>query len=316
MAEDKKKKLGLQKDVSSIFKGVPIPQKNADEKTGQTPNAPAPPRSRKIPMLERTIGSSPEPQTKSDIPEPENTVNIPVPEHVANTPEPERTSNIPAKSKSREPQKPKISLIKKINQPTQLLRKDTHVKLGADANKKVARPGQWQQVKNKFFAPKPGTRPAKQKATAAMIPILASVFIFVLRQVFWTAPHTIEAAVENEKPGAATTISTSNEIDWKIPDLLPSSLRDPLKMISSGNKQDDAEEPVEIIELNVNGILHSEDNPSVLIDDRIAHEGEKISGVTIVKINKNSVEFELNGNKWEQSVRKQTEDSEPEVPMR
>jgi hypothetical protein len=148
-----------------------------------------------------------------------------------------------------------------------------------------------------------------------MIPVLASVFIFVLRQVFWTTPHKTKGAVENDKPGAATTISTSNEIDWQIRALFPSSLRDPLKMISSGNKRGDAEEQGEIIELNINGILHSEDNPSVLIGDRIAHEGEEISGVTIVKINRDSVEFEMNGKKWEQSVRKKTTDSEGEVSM-
>jgi hypothetical protein len=308
MAKDRKKKLGLQKDVSSIFKGVPIPQKNAGDKTRQTPDAPTTGRTRNIPALERTIGSTPEPKRKGDISEPQRKSDIP---------EPKREVQIPAKPKFEEPRKSKLSLIKKINQPTQLLRKDTPIKqLVVDANKKAAKSSQWQQVKNTFFAPKPGTSPTKQKATAALIPVLAFVFIFVLRQVFWTAPRRIEGALENDKPGAAATINTSNEIDWQIPALFPSSLRDPMKLNSSENEQSDEEEPVEIIELNINGILHSEDNPSVLIDDRIMHEGEKISGVTIVKINKNSIEFEMNGTKWEQSVRKQTEAPNREVLMR
>jgi hypothetical protein len=305
MAEDKRKKLGLQKNVSSIFKGVPIPQKNGGDNTRQTPNAPAPGRSRNIPMLERTTGSSPKPQRKDNIPSPEHTINIPEPEHTGNTPEQERKDKIPAKPMSREPQKSQISVIKKINQPTQLLRKDTPVKqLVVDADKKVTKSSKWQRAKDKLFTPKPGTSSAKQKAAAALIPVLAFIFIFVLRQVFWTAPHIIEGAVENDKPGVATTISTSNEIDWKIPALFPSSLRDPMKLNSSGNEQSGAEEQEKIIEINVNGILHSEDNPSVLIGDRIVHEGEKISGVTIVKINKDSVEFEMNGKKWERKVQR------------
>ena len=360
MAENKKKKLGLQKNVSSIFKGVPIPQKNGDDNARQTPNAPASGRSRNIPTLERTIGSSPEPQRKDNIPEPEHTINTPEPEHIASTPEPqhkdnitapehiastpepqhkgdipvsertadapepehtidsspepehtvktpepEQTGNIPAKPKFQEPQKSQISLIKKINQPTQLLRKDTPVKqLVVDANKKVTKLSQWQRARDKFFVPKPDTSSTRQKATTVLIPVLAFVFIFVLRQVFWTAPQRTEGAVENDKPGVATTISTSNEIDWKIPALFPSSLRDPMKLNSSGNKQSDAEKSTEIIELNINGILHSEDNPSVLIGDRIAHEGEKISGVTIVKINEDTVEFEMNGKKWEGKVQR------------
>jgi len=326
MAEDKKKKLGLQKNVSSIFKGVPIPQKNGGDKTRQTPDAPAPERSTNNPMPERTINNSFEPQSKSDIPEQEHVANIPelntttgiTPEsqRESDVPEPKHEVQIPAKPNFQEPQKPKISLIKKINQPTQLLRKDNPYKdLLIDENKKTVKPGLWQRIRDKLFAPKQGRSPGRQKATVLLIPILAFVFIFVLRQVFWTAPHKTEGAVHNDKPGITTKISTSNEIEWKIPALFPSSLRDPLKMIASGNKQGNEEEQREIIELNVNGILHSEDNPAVLIGDRIVHESEKISGVTIVKINKDSVEFEMNGKKWELSVRRQTADSNREVPI-
>ncbi len=277
MAKNKRKKLGLQKEVSSIFKGVPIPQKNDGDNAQQLPNVPAAERTRNIPALERT----------------------------GNIPEPERKGNIPAKPIFQEPQKSQISLIKKINQPTQLLRKDTPVKqLVVDTNKKDAGQGQWQQLRNKLLAPKPGSSSARQKATAAIIPVLAFVFILVLRQVFWTAPHKIEGAVKKDAPSIATVIDSSNKINWQIPAPYPRVVRDPMKLNSTDNEQTEMTEPERIVELNINGILYSEDNPSVLIGDLIAHEGAKISGVTIVKINKESVEFEIDGKKWERKVQR------------
>jgi len=49
--------------------------------------------------------------------------------------------------------------------------------------------------------------------------------------------------------------------------------------------------------------VYSEDKPSVVIGNRIVHVGDKINGVTIARINKDSVEFEKDGETWVQRVR-------------
>jgi type II secretory pathway component PulC len=54
--------------------------------------------------------------------------------------------------------------------------------------------------------------------------------------------------------------------------------------------------------LVVKGILYSEDNPSAIIDTQIVHIGDKIYGATVVKINRDSVEFEIDGKKETKSV--------------
>jgi hypothetical protein len=54
--------------------------------------------------------------------------------------------------------------------------------------------------------------------------------------------------------------------------------------------------------LVVKGIIYNERNPSALVGTDIVHEGDKISGITVVKITQNSVEFEMNGKKWTQHV--------------
>ncbi|MBA7620671.1 hypothetical protein ES703_28025 [subsurface metagenome] len=54
--------------------------------------------------------------------------------------------------------------------------------------------------------------------------------------------------------------------------------------------------------LAVTGILYSEDNPSAIIGGAIVREGDMIDDVKVVKIRKNIVEFEKNGEKWTQEM--------------
>jgi hypothetical protein len=56
-------------------------------------------------------------------------------------------------------------------------------------------------------------------------------------------------------------------------------------------------------EVALKGILYSEDNPSALIGETIVREGDIIDGVKVVKINKDTVEFEKDGEKWTQRTK-------------
>ena len=66
---------------------------------------------------------------------------------------------------------------------------------------------------------------------------------------------------------------------------------------------DPAPQP-EPIKLVVNGIIYSLENPSAVVANQIVYEGDKVLGAAIVKINRDSVEFEMNGNKWTQKVQR------------
>ncbi|MGA1980032.1 MAG: hypothetical protein ABSG99_05660 [Sedimentisphaerales bacterium] len=50
------------------------------------------------------------------------------------------------------------------------------------------------------------------------------------------------------------------------------------------------------------GIIHSEENPCVLINHKLVHEGDITNGVKVVKIDRYEVEFERNGERWTQKV--------------
>ena len=45
--------------------------------------------------------------------------------------------------------------------------------------------------------------------------------------------------------------------------------------------------------LRVKGILYDKGNSSALVNKRIVHEGDEISGAIVTKINRDSVEFEV-----------------------
>jgi len=295
MSEHKRNKAGLQKGISSIFKGVQIPQNGG----GQEPSG--------TPAPERTDNTGTKQQLpKSQVPkayQATQTLHKAAPEHPGYTgPKP------PAAQK---PQTPKVY------QVTQSLPKASpaqQTKAAPDDIKKYASekriavksgsPGFRQQIKDKLFKPKPGVSTAKQKAMVVMMPLLFIALIFMLFRggVFGTSAGKTEALAENKASGVAAA-GSNTEIEWELPAPYPTTLRDPMRLVPAAIAQTEQSETREIIKLIVKGILYSEDNPSAVIDNQIVHEGEKIRGVSIIKISKDSVEFEMNGKTWTQKVR-------------
>jgi hypothetical protein len=53
----------------------------------------------------------------------------------------------------------------------------------------------------------------------------------------------------------------------------------------------------------VTGILYCADGPLAIVDGKVVHEGDIMHGVKVGKIYKDKVDFEKNGEKWEQEVR-------------
>jgi len=168
----------------------------------------------------------------------------------------------------------------------------------ADTTMKTARqvPGQqtFEQIKNKLFTPKPGVSAARQKTMVILIPVLFIILIFVFIRVFSTPSRAVATSAELGPSSAAP--SSNNKIDWQIPKLYPATLRDPTQFGSVTTTQPEAGRII------VKGIVYSEDDPAAVIGTRILGEGEKVLGATIVKINEDSVKFEMNGKKWTQKV--------------
>jgi len=112
------------------------------------------------------------------------------------------------------------------------------------------------------------------------------------------------------KDNGSQTISQNYE---ESPGDLTTGDNDMIKMASADEsietaEYDDSLRSSKVIEtptkgLMVTGILYSEDSPSAVVGNQLVHEGDKISGAIIVKINPESVEFEKDKIRWTQAVK-------------
>ena len=153
-----------------------------------------------------------------------------------------------------------------------------------------------QRIKDKFLAPKPGASTTRQKAMMVLVPVFFIIMIFAFTQVLSTPSHKV---TEPASFGPSkTTAGFTGEIDWQIPDRYPTTLRDPMQFAPENTAQYGTGE------LIVKGIVSSGDSSSAIINNQIVREGEEISGATVVKINKDSVEFKKKGKSWKQRVQR------------
>jgi len=306
MAKHERNKAGLHKGISSIFKGVQIPKTGGDQELS---GPPAPERTGytepKQPVQELQKTQAPKAyQATQSLPKaaPAN-----LPKFVtAQQPKTE-----PAQQPKTEPaQRPKAELTQQPKVvPVQQPKKADIDDIDENVPKKstvvtISSQSFLQQIKNKLFKPKPGVSTTKQKATVLMMPMLFIVLIFMLFRggVFGTSVRKTDASVE-DNASSVVTAGVNAKIDWEIPAPYPATLRDPMRLVPVEIPQTGQTETRKTIKLIVKGILYSEDMSSVVIGNSIVHEGEKIRGVTIVKISKDSVEFEMNGKTWTQKVR-------------
>jgi hypothetical protein len=264
MVEHEKNGIRLHKEISSIFKGVPIPN---DDGVQQSSGAP-------------TAGQIGYPAPKPPAPEAQNLQNPQAPEP-CQPPRPLQRAT-PA-------QQPKTGVEKQASD------KGTTVK--------VIRESFWQQMKDKLFAPKRRLGTPRQKAMVVLAPVLFIVMVLMLIKAF-SVPSRIMAESGEVKPVNITAAST-RKIDWEIPVAYSTTHRDPMRPGSTFTTQTDTERPKtgKTGRPTVRSIVYSEDNPSAVIDGRIVHEGEKVLDATIVKINRDSVEFEVGGKRWKQNIR-------------
>ncbi|MHC4439615.1 MAG: hypothetical protein ACYS3S_19840 [Planctomycetota bacterium] len=302
MSELDKNKAGLHKQVSSVFKGVPLPQNSGARQPSGTP---AP---------NQTPDDSPKPAPANEQTSKSSLISrLSQAEDSPNGAEQSQTAGASPKSTSanQTPQSPPVnklprtdeSLKQKAPQPEE----SPFIEETSD--------GMWQQIKDKLFTPKPGTSPAKQKAMVIMVPILAIIMIFAFRQVLSKAPRKTKGTETDDTPAVVSNTDTGNEIDWQIPEPITIIARDPIQLPDESNTQNAEQNTEQNTDQNgaadtqtkkdiiIRDIVYSKDKPSAVIGTRIVYQGDDINGMTIIKINRDSIEFEKDGERWKQNVR-------------
>ena len=152
----------------------------------------------------------------------------------------------------------------------------------------------------------------RRKTTIVLMVVLFIVLVLVLTSTFSRnlgkkniGDDTLERATAT---GEAIAASRDVQIDWEIPPKYPETLRDPMETTWAQDPDTGewVEEPVVVIEegqeqslidvgIALRSILWAETGRSIVIGNEILYEGDEILGVTIKKINKDSVEFEKDG---------------------
>jgi hypothetical protein len=249
---------GLNKKISSIFDGVPIPKDDtSDDKsatklpdfiTDQVETAPLPPQQKPQPPQQQYFPS----------PEPQKIIQKPV----------EKTAPaVPGK-------------VKTIVEP------------------KTSFSASLKNIKAKLLGSKHGTSSPRQKVMIVAIPILVIVLIFVFVKVL--KPSKPRRRIEPQTPQTQSQSTPSGTINWEIPKPLAGFFRDPMRFDSSGSFSAGsslADLPAVGSEVIIRGIVHSEEKPTAVIGGHIVHEGDVISDVIILKINKDSIDLEKAGQK-------------------
>jgi len=163
-------------------------------------------------------------------------------------------------------------------------------------------PGIFQQIKGKLFKEEPGVNNTKQKVMVILIPILFIIMIFMFRQVLSKAPQETEGATNDDSP-AVTAVDSGGEIDWRIPEPIPMTIRDPIKPGTQTVVPDAWQADSNNLEmLSVRGIIYSQDKPSAVIGNKIVHLNDKIDNATVVQIDQDFVVFERDGKRWMKKV--------------
>jgi hypothetical protein len=268
-----KRKGGLQKKISSIFDGVHVPG------------------SRKVDPLT----TADPPSTDADAAHPINTDATPPTSKILSQKTPKETLRPASKQNVR---------------PSQVLRsrrRAERVKAEAEVNEKYE---------------------TKQKIFTFMIPVLVALLAYMIYDVFIAGtnqPDTTSIYKGRTEERKRAMEEAHALITWQKPDLYPENLLDPmmeeadvdiyvegqpLRDDKSQRKGPDGkiytkeEAYVMGLDINIDSILYSERKSSVVIDNAILREGNKIRKATIIKINKNNVEFERDGDNFTRPQRR------------
>jgi len=253
MAEDN---TGLDKQVSSSFDTVPIPQS-----AGLLPED-----------ADCSQSSNPAMSRKGDYPPGQPDVSQPqMPPHT--------------RPQSNQPPQPA---------PVPDLSERPWTNLPAESQKQNHLQQLWQQTRDRIVIPYNTSSPRTQRVITMSVPAVLVVLVVLLIQAL-TIPSPDSSSAADVQP-EVTTAGADGKIDWPIPEPYPENLRDPTQFgtVHQG--------PSGTSELVVKGIVYSSDNPSAVVGDRIAHEGDEVFGARVVKINKDSVEFEADEKRFTQKV--------------
>jgi type II secretory pathway component PulC len=159
----------------------------------------------------------------------------------------------------------------------------------------------WRTTKQKLFGSSRKSMDPHSKKTAILGLFLLIVFVVVLIFALGSGPASVKAAV-NKKDSEIPQMRGSRETTetWTQPKTYSISSRDPTS-ITAGSPA--VTRGISVNALTVSGIVCSSKKSSAIIANQVVFEGDIVEGTKIIKIEKESVEFEKDGKHWRQQVK-------------
>ena len=151
--------------------------------------------------------------------------------------------------------------------------------------------------KDKLFASKAGVSSSRQKMSIILFALFSVALVIVLARPYLTSRINPATSRADGKTETGNSTRANIEIDWPVPPVYSTELRDPMELGS--RRQIRIETPDDLV---VRGITYSEDRKFAVIGTQTMQEGDTILGATIVEIKPNSVLFERDGKRWTQEV--------------
>ncbi len=192
------------------------------------------------------------------------------------------------------------------SQPAQQVSKSIQTEQhNAEPFEKKGEAGTVQKLKTRFMGNTTGAGGIRQKVMVVIIPILFIVMVFMFRQVLTKPPKKTKGDTRSNKKTVLVDKSSSTDINWQIPDPLPATIRDPIKIKETNpeiNIQQTSSAQTEDELIQVKSILFSSDKPSVVIGKKIVYLNQKINGATVAEIHRDYIVFEKDGNRWTQTI--------------
>ncbi|OQY07297.1 MAG: hypothetical protein B6I25_02065 [Planctomycetales bacterium 4572_13] len=266
------RKSGLHKQISSIFDGVPVPSNSTLTEESESSEEMTGLRTEDDPQSDTHEATAPKSSGPSLV---------------------QRMTADPSDALESDP----IPVLQ-VGRPMPLSKSKA-------TSKSTMGPGLSTRIKKMVFGSHSSLDP-HQKKTATLVGILSLVFgvvMFVsLGGVGKTHPADADAASGDHPSQSQATKKTAQQ--WKNPNPLPQNLRNATspKVIRSDAQQEGTS--AETGAMVVKGIVFSKNKPSAIINNQILSEGQIFNGVTIVKITKETVEFEANEKRWTQLVQR------------
>lgn len=161
-------------------------------------------------------------------------------------------------------------------------------------------------------------RSARGRRRMAATVFLAIVLFMTLTRPFLFGRKTVRSAAIDAAAQVPPLEPQIAAINWKKPEPIPEKLKDPFDLhgrldslmivptrVETGRHAEAFVTTEMGPQFRISGIVYNQGQPLAIINSQLLHEGDSYSGFIITDIQRDSVEFMLNDQRWNLSMHKE-----------